>query len=61
MTIIKSKLFHHNNLDLQLIYDDYLDFYIINIHRNSDNSDFDMFGMFQTLPLATKKFDSISL
>ena len=61
MTVIKSKLFHHNNLELQIVFDDIIEIYIINIHRKSDNSDFDMFGLYETLDLAIKKFNTISL
>lgn len=61
MTVIKSKLFHHNNLELQIVFDDIIEIYIINIHRHSDNSDFDMFGLYETLDLAIKKFNTISL
>lgn len=61
MTIIKTKLFHHNNLELQIVHDTLFDIYVINIHRLSDKSDFDMFGMFKTLDLAIKKFNTIQL
>lgn len=60
-TIVKAKLFHHNNLILQLIYNSHFDIYTINIHRENDNSDSDLFGLFQDLESATEKFNSIKL
>lgn len=60
--IIKAqKAFHYSNLLLQLIYDSYLDIYIINIHRVNDSTDSDIFGLFTTLKQATTKFNSITL
>lgn len=59
--IILTKSFHHNNLILQLIHDTHLDIYTINIHRDNDNSDHDIFGMFVTKAAAISKFETIRL
>lgn len=35
--IIKSKKFHHDNLELQAIYNEEFDVYTINIHRVNED------------------------
>lgn len=59
--IITSKLFHNNNLKLELVYIEHVQVYIITITRINNNEQFDMFGIFETLESALQKFNSISL
>jgi len=61
MQIVKAKRFHHNNLELQIVYENDLDYWHIDILQINTNEIHDMFGMFQTLEQAVKKFNSISL
>lgn len=56
-----SKNFHHNNLILQILYHPHFDLYTINIHKINDNTNYDIFGIFETLQHATKKFNTIQL
>lgn len=59
--IIKTKLFHHNNVELQLVFEPSLDIYSINIYRINSRTNHDLFGMFMSLDKAMLKFNSISL
>ena len=59
--LIKSKLFHHDNIQLQLLYHKDFDIYTINIHRFNDSTNHDLFGIFLTQAEAEAKFKSISL
>lgn len=41
----QQKLFHHQNLVLQLLWDPRTRCYVINVHRLNDRSDHDMWGL----------------
>ena len=59
--VIKSKSFHHNNLELKLIYDADLEIFHIEIYRSNNKQTFDLFGIFLDENEAIQKFDSINL
>jgi hypothetical protein len=59
--IPQPKLFHHNNLQLSIVYDSHFDIYTIEIHRLNDNTTFNPFGIFLTLQHAISKFNTIKL
>ena len=44
--VVEAKLFNHNNLVLQLLYDTVFSVYVLNIHRIADQTDFDLWGAY---------------
>lgn len=59
--IIKSKTFHHNNINLILEFSPEMQIYHINITLNNHDSEHSIFGIFLDIESATAKFDSIKL
>ena len=59
--VIKSKMFHRNNLELKLIYDHDLEIFNIEIYRSNNKQTFDLFGIFLDENEAIQTFDSINL
>ena len=44
--VVEAKLFHHNNLVLQLLYDTAFSIYTLNVHRINDQSDTQLWGLY---------------
>ena len=61
VTILAAKLFHHNNLELQLEFDKFMGMYHINILHKSSQKNYSLFGIFHTEESAKLKFESIVL
>ena len=63
--IVHAKLFHHNNLVLQLLFDHHFNMYRINVYRLNDQSNTDLWGVYfdddDGYARARAKFDSIQL
>jgi hypothetical protein len=63
--VIQAKLFHHNNLVLQLLHDTHFNVYRINVYRINDRSNSDLWGIWDAdddgLTHATAKFNKVRL
>lgn len=62
-SVIRGKLFHHNNLILHLLFDPHFEVYLINVHRINNGENADLWGIFDRddLERAITKFESIKL
>jgi hypothetical protein len=59
--VVQAKLFHHNNLVLQLLFDRHFSVYTINVYRVNDRTDSNLWGLFTELKDAQSKFERIRL
>ena len=59
--VILERRFHNTNLILQVIEDTVFQVYWLNIHRDNDTSDHNIWGLFVDREDAIAKFDMVTL